>query len=128
MKSLLKSVNNLSYNAAVAKDYSREIHYDPDKKERIKELELIIKEMNGITECYFSQIINNVNEVKIQAINRAEASLSEDSEDSESDGGVCKSPLSEDSESDGGVCKSPFSEDSQSKDSQAKVKVSKKKI
>ena len=125
MKSLLKSVNNLSYNAAVAKDYSREIHYDPDKKERIKELELIIKEMNGITECYFSQIINNVNEVKIQAINRAEASLSEDSEDSESDGGVCKSPLSEDSESDGGVCKSPLSEDSQSKDSQAKVKVSK---
>ena len=107
MKSLLKSVNNLSYNAAVAKDYSREIHYDPDKKERIKELELIIKEMNGITECYFSQIINNVNEVKIQAINRAEASLSEDSEDSESDGGVCKSPLSEDSESDGGCASHP---------------------
>ena len=67
IKSLLKSVNNLSYNAAVAKDYSREIHYDPDKKERMKELELIIKEINGITECYFSQIINNVNEVKIQA-------------------------------------------------------------
>ena len=110
IKSLLKSINNLSYNAAVAKDYSREIHYDPDKKERIKELELIIKEINGITECYFSQIINNVNEVKIQAINRAEASLNEDSEDSESDGGVCKSPLSE---------------DSQSKDSQAKVKLSK---
>ena len=29
IKSLKKRVDDLSYNAGVAKDYSREIHYDP---------------------------------------------------------------------------------------------------
>ena len=48
VKSFLKKVNDLSFNAGVAKDYSREIHYDPNKKERIKELEQIIKKINDI--------------------------------------------------------------------------------
>ena len=43
IKSLKKRVDDLSYNAGLAKDYSREIHYDPfiNKKERIKELDQI---------------------------------------------------------------------------------------
>ena len=65
IKSLKKRVDDLSYNAGVAKDYSREIHYDPDKIERIKELDQIIKEINEITYYHFSEIIHNVNKLKI---------------------------------------------------------------
>ena len=62
IKSLKKRVDDLSYNAGVAKDYSREIHYDPalgaesraqDKKERIKELDQIIKEINDNILSFF---------------------------------------------------------------------------
>ena len=99
IKSLLKKVKDIEFNAGVAKDYFREIHYDPNKKEHIQELEQILKEINDIIECYFFQIINNVNELKIEVIRSAEVSDSE-SEDNES-------------------------ENSQSEDSQGIVKVSK---
>ena len=64
VKSLQKRVDDLSYNAGVAKDYSREIHDDPDKKERIKELDQIIKTINDITKYDFSEIIDDENELK----------------------------------------------------------------
>ena len=75
VKSLKKRVDNLSYLAGVARDYSGEIHYDPDKKERVKELDQIIKKINDITYYDFSEIIHNVNKLKI-----AIQALSEDSQ------------------------------------------------
>ena len=82
-------VDDLSYNAGVATDYSREIHYDPtlgaesraqDKKESIKELDQIIKEINEITYYHFSEIILNVNKLKIAIQDQSEDSQSEDSQ------------------------------------------------
>ena len=59
-------VDDLSYNAGVAKDYSREIHYDQDKKDRIKELDQTIEKVNDTKKYYFSEIIDNVNELKTE--------------------------------------------------------------
>ena len=43
IKTLRKIVDEISYHADVATDYSREIHIDPEKGERIGELDQIIK-------------------------------------------------------------------------------------
>ena len=86
VKSLKKRVDDLSYNAGVAKDYSREIHYDPDKKERIKELDQIIKKINDRTKYHFSEIIDNVNILKTALRHSARASQSEDSQREDSQG------------------------------------------
>ena len=51
IKTLRKIVDEILYHAGVAKDYSREIHVDPDKKERIKELDQIIKKKLMILKC-----------------------------------------------------------------------------
>ena len=80
VKSLKKRADDLSYNAGVAKDYSREIHYDPDKKERVKELDQSIKKSNHITKYHFSEIIDNVNKLKTALRRSARASQSEDSQ------------------------------------------------
>ena len=64
IKELLKRLGEISYHAGVAKDYSREIHLDPDKKESIKELDEIIKEVNVIEMYYFSEIKDHVNKLK----------------------------------------------------------------
>ena len=84
IKSLKKRVDDLSYNAGVAKDFSRKIHYDPAqyKKESIKELDQIIKEINEITYYHFSEIIDNVNKLKIAIQDQSEDSQAQ-SEDSQ---------------------------------------------
>ena len=64
IKELRKKLGVISYHAGVAKDYSREIHLDPDKGERIGELDEIIKEVNGIEMYYFSEIKDHVNKLK----------------------------------------------------------------
>ena len=45
IKTLRKIVGEISYHAGVATDYSHEIHKDPDKGERIGELDQIIKKL-----------------------------------------------------------------------------------
>ena len=64
IKKLLKKLGLISYHADVAKDYSREIHLDPDKGESIKELDEIIKEVNAIEMYHFSEIKDHVNKLK----------------------------------------------------------------
>ena len=51
IKTLRKIVGEISYQAGVATDYSREIHKDSDKKERIGELDQIIKKKLMILKC-----------------------------------------------------------------------------
>ena len=63
IKELLKELSVISYHAGVAKDYSREIHLDPDKGKSIGELDEIIKEVNVIEMYHFSEIKDHVNKL-----------------------------------------------------------------
>ena len=80
VNSLRKMVDDLSYRAGVTKDYSREIHDDPDKRERFKELDQIIKEINDIEMYYFSEIKDNVNELKTELKTEVEKESEKESE------------------------------------------------
>ena len=64
IKELLKKLGLISFHAGVAKDYSREIHLDPDKGESIGELDEIIKDINNIEMYSFSEIKDHVNKLK----------------------------------------------------------------
>ena len=64
IKELLKKLGLISYHAGVARDYSREIHLDPDKGESIGELDEIMKEVNVIEMYDFSEIKNHLNKLK----------------------------------------------------------------
>ena len=122
IKSLKKRVADLSYNAGVAKDYSREIHYDPtqDKKESIKELDQIIKEINEITYYHFSEI-HNVNKLKIanQSWRSVLGGVTE-GYSLAAPGLKIEDSQSEDSQSEDSQSEDSQSEDSQSEDSQGR--------
>ena len=66
IKDLVKVLDEIRYQAGVACDYSREIHMDPDREELRKELEEIIKKINDIEMYHFSEIIDNVIELKYE--------------------------------------------------------------
>ena len=67
IKDLVKVLDEIRYKAGVACDYSREIHMDPDEREELrKELEEIINRINEIEMYHFSEIIDNVIELKYE--------------------------------------------------------------
>ena len=66
IKDLVKVLDEIKYQAGVARDYSREIHMDPDSKELREELKEIFKKISDIEEYHFSEIIDNVIELQCE--------------------------------------------------------------
>ena len=63
IKDLVKILNEIKFQAGVARDYSREIHMDPDReelREELKELKEILKKIDYIEMYHFTGIKDNV--------------------------------------------------------------------
>ena len=67
IKDLVKILDEIKFQAGVARDYSREIHMDPDReelREELKELKEILKKIDYIEMYHFNEIIDNVIELQ----------------------------------------------------------------
>lgn len=57
-------IDEISYNVGVATDLSRETVFDPDRKDTIEALDQIIENINTIEKYCFSEIKDNLNQIK----------------------------------------------------------------
>ena len=67
IKDLVKVLDEIKFQAGVARDYSREIHMDPDREKLREELKEILKKIDYIEMYHFNEIIDNVIELQYES-------------------------------------------------------------
>ena len=75
IKDLVKILDEIKFQAGVARDYSREIHMDPDREELGEELKEILKKIDDIEMYHFNEIIDNVIELRYESSSNDSDSL-----------------------------------------------------
>ena len=77
IKSLSKIFNEIEYQALVARDYSNEIHMDPDKLDLTDDLEKIRDTIINIKIKIFDVIEDNINELLNELSQEVDCSTSD---------------------------------------------------
>ena len=67
IKDLVKVLDEIKFQAGVTRDYSREIHMDPDREKLREELKEILKKIDYIEMYHFNEIIDNVIELQYES-------------------------------------------------------------